>query len=311
MNARFKIRCLLGFLLITTLGANAQEVDFYEEIERIDEALRTNPSGVLYQSLESCRNQRKQAISLYQMGMDARARRALKYCYSSLMIPETATTVTVTAPTEAELLAEAEAEYEKALALTPDVTNGLAVYRECAACHEPEGWGRTTGSIPQIAGQHRTVIIKQLVDFRAGNRDSALMTPYASPEVIGGAQAIADVAAYIASLEMSVENGKGESERLPIGEALYERHCVACHGVSGEGDEASAIPRIQAQHYKYLLRQFEWIKSGKRRNADSKMIDEIYNLEEREVQALADYVSRLQPPEELQAPADWKNPDFN
>ena len=29
-----------------------------------------------------------------------------------------------------------------------------------------------------------------------------------------------------------------------------------------------------------------------------------------DIEAVMDYVSRLQPPEELRAPEDWRNPDF-
>jgi cytochrome c553 len=219
--------------------------------------------------------------------------------------------VKVSATTENELRAKANREYEQALALTPDVANGLAIYRECAACHKPEGWGSTTGSVPQIAGQQRNVVIKQLADFRAGNRDSALMIPYASAESIGGAQAVADVAAYISTLEISVANGQGSGKDLELGKGLYQEHCAECHGGSGEGSNDGLAPRIQAQHYKYLLRQFQWIRDGKRRNANAEMVALIQRFDDREMAAILDYSSRLLPAEELRAPADWKNPDFN
>ena len=57
--------------------------------------------------------------------------------------------------------------------------------------------GAEDGVFPQIAGQHRSVIIKQLADIRAGNRDNPMMYPIAKEAVLGGPQAISDVAAYI------------------------------------------------------------------------------------------------------------------
>ena len=93
-------------------------------------------------------------------------------------------------------------------------------------------------------------------------------------------------------------------------ERLYAENCARCHGPNGEGDADAHIPRIHAQHFKYLVRQFEWIRDGKRRNADAEMAEQIQAFEEKEVHAVLDYVSRLVPPEELQAPPDWKNPDF-
>ncbi|NND68469.1 MAG: cytochrome C, partial [Halioglobus sp.] len=69
-------------------------------------------------------------------------------------------------------------------------------------------------------------------------------------------------------------------------------------------------PRLQAQHYKYLLRQFDAIRSGKRLNADPKMVKQIRGFSDKEVEAVLDYTSRLMPPEILRAKAGWRNPDF-
>jgi cytochrome c553 len=165
--------------------------------------------------------------------------------------------------------------------------------------------------VPQIAGQHRKVVIKQLADFRAGNRDSVLMAPYTSVESIGGTQAVADVAEYISTLEISVQNGKGPGTDLDLGESLYREHCMECHGENGEGSNDDLGPRIQAQHYKYMMRQFQWIRDGKRRNASEEMTSLSQELGDSEINAVLDYASRLQPAEELRAPANWKNPDFD
>jgi len=295
---------------IMALANPALSSTFDEDLERVDEAIRTNPSGALRQSLLSCRDQRNYAVELRKMGMATRAQRALQYCFDSLHIPRTGAVNKTSAITLEELRARANQEYNKALALKPDVANGLAIYRECAACHQPEGWGSTTGSVPQIAGQHRTVVIKQLADFRAANRDSVLMAPYAAVEVIGNTQAVADVAAYISTLEISTANGKGPGTDLALGESLYREHCTACHGQTGEGNNDDHVPRIQAQHYKYLVRQFQWIRDGKRRNVSKEMTSLSQKLSNDEMNAVLDYSSRLLPAKELRAPVDWKNPDF-
>ena len=306
MRRTFSTLVLAAFTLIT-LPAMANI--FQDELDQVDYALQNNPTHALPQSLESCLKQRNSAVKLNKMGDEVRARRALQYCFDSLNLSKKYV-VRVAAPTQDELIAKAKKEYDKALSLTPDATNGLAIYRECAACHEPEGWGRTTGSVPQIAGQHRKVVIKQLADFRAGNRDSVLMAPYATVESIGGAQAVADVAEYISTLEISVENGVGSGENLALGEELYREHCLECHGANGEGSNDELAPRIQAQHYKYMIRQFKWLREGARRNASDEMTALSMSLNEDEMKAVLDYTSRLQPAEEYRAPAGWKNPDF-
>lgn len=201
-------------------------------------------------------------------------------------------------------------EYQRALDLTPDPENGKRVYRMCAICHTPEGWGLENGAYPQVAGQLRSVIIKQLADIRARNRDNPTMRPFTSPRLLGGAQEIADVAAYISRLPMTPHNGVGPGLDLVWGEQLYKDNCTECHGDSGEGDLEDHIPAIYGQHFLYLLRQFEWIKMERRRNADRKMVKQIHNFTPRDIHAVLDYVSRIRPPEGKLAQDGWINPDF-
>ncbi|MCW8916956.1 MAG: c-type cytochrome, partial [Magnetovibrio sp.] len=117
-------------------------------------------------------------------------------------------------------------EQDEALHLTPNRENGIEVYEVCAACHLYEGWGQPDGTFPQLAGQHKNVLIKQLADIRALNRDNPTMYPFALPESIGGAQSIADVADYIATLPMNPEPGVGPGTDLEHGAKLYKDNCV-------------------------------------------------------------------------------------
>jgi cytochrome c553 len=211
---------------------------------------------------------------------------------------------------------EGGGEQEAAMTLKPDLENGIEVYEVCAACHLTEGWGRPDGTFPQLAGQHKGVLIKQLADIRAKNRDNPTMYPFALPESIGDAQALADVVAYIEKLPMNPENGKGPWEKgtpeFEQGAKLYKDNCVKCHGDNGEGMPDKYYPRIEGQHYKYMLRQFEWIRDGKRRNANPDMVEQIKAFTDKDMQMVINWVSRTPVPKEDLAPsADWLNPDFD
>ncbi len=192
----------------------------------------------------------------------------------------------------------------------PDLKHGLAVYKVCAACHSTEAWGSKDGDFPMLAGQHASVIAKQLADIRAGNRDNPSMFPFAAFEILDGPRSIANVAAYLSRLPMGPDNGKGPGTDLERGRRLYGGYCAGCHGKNGEGSQNRSIPRIQGQHFAYLVRQFKWIRDGKRRNANPEMARQIRGFTDADVAVLMDYVSRLRPDKALVAPPGWRNPDF-
>ncbi|UCB55261.1 MAG: c-type cytochrome [Thiotrichales bacterium] len=205
---------------------------------------------------------------------------------------------------------EKPTEFEQALSLTPNIENGRELYKLCVACHGPEGWGDSNGSYPQIAGQLPGVTIKQLADIRAGNRDNPIMRAFSSRRSLGDAQAIADVAGYIASLPMTEFNGQGSRRYIELGREIYERDCADCHGESGEGDVKKHVPAIHGQHYEYLERQYRWIRNGRRRNANKDMVEQIQGYSLRDEKAVLSYTASLIPPGEKLADPDWKNPDF-
>ncbi len=211
--------------------------------------------------------------------------------------------------TKADDPQRAAQELERALHLVPDIENGRKVYRICLVCHRPEGWGSVSGYFPQIAGQIRTVIIKQLADIRARNRDNPTMLPFTKLDLLS-LQDIADVSAYIEKLPMTRNNGTGAGAEVEHGRAVYGDHCIECHGERAEGSAEDHIPALHGQHYLYLLRQFRWIRDGRRRNGDRKMRKQAESLSDRDITAVMDYVSRLQPPEQKLAPENWRNPDY-
>ncbi len=171
---------------------------------------------------------------------------------------------------------------------------GEEPYEVCSACHLPSGAGRSDGTFPQLAGQHPQVLIKQIADIRAGLRDNPIMYPFAI--TLTDPQQLADVAAYIASLPIPRDNGKGPGTDLDTGKKLYLRDCKVCHGDHGEGDAKKFFPVLAGQHYKYMLRQATDIRDGRRRNANPDMVKVIKTYSDKEIDAIVDYMSRLEMP---------------
>jgi len=207
---------------------------------------------------------------------------------------------------------EISEDAQEALKLKPDMYNGMQIFRTCTKCHYKSGWGQHNGDIPQIAGQHPKVLIKQLTDVRDYKRETSGMDHFIMLSMIDSAQALADVAAYTADILMTPEPGIGPGTDLEHGKTLFATYCVPCHGENGEGSNEKFFPRIQGQHYKYLLRQFDWIYRRERLNAHPGMMGAITNFSNRDSEAVIDYISRIKPPKEDVAPStDWENPDFD
>jgi cytochrome c553 len=187
--------------------------------------------------------------------------------------------------------------YQQARELTPNLENGKEVYAICAACHLKEGWGLKDGTYPQIAGQYKQVLIQQLSDIHAHNRDNPTMYPFSLPEAIGDAQDIADVVGYIEKMRMTADNGKGEwgegTREFEEGKKLYTDYCAECHGNNGEGYPRKLYPKIHGQHYSYLLRQIEWMRDGKRRSVDHEMLKNINSFSDGGMAQVANYISHL------------------
>jgi len=191
-----------------------------------------------------------------------------------------------------------EGEKIEALHKKGDVKNGEEVYETCGACHLPSGAGRPDGTFPQLAGQHTTVLIKQIADIRAGLRDNPTMYPFAM--VMNDAQELADVTAYIEKLCIPTGNGRYEGADAAIqvskGKELYEKQCVECHGKNGEGNKEKFYPVLAGQHYKYLLRQMTEIRDGHRRNANPDMVKIIKPYTNEQLVSISAYQASLHMP---------------
>jgi cytochrome c553 len=121
------------------------------------------------------------------------------------------------------------------------------------------------------------------------------MQPFIGNHVLT-TQDMSDIAAYLQTLPIPPNLGKGAGKMLARGKELYARDCATCHGDKGQGDAEKFYPLVAGQHFKYLLRQETFIRSEGRGNANPDMVKVIKLYNDDDLDAVADYISRLPPP---------------
>ncbi|MCX7176942.1 MAG: c-type cytochrome [Proteobacteria bacterium] len=190
---------------------------------------------------------------------------------------------------------EIKGEQLIALQTKGDAVRGEVAFEPCQGCHRNDASGRTSGAYPRLSGQHATVLIKQIVDIRAGRRINPKMEPFIGDHALTPFE-IADIASYLQGLPISAEIGKGPGTRLAAGKQLYDKDCTSCHGARGEGSAEKFYPMVASQHFRYLLRESQFIRDGDRRNSNPEMVKVIKSYSNSDLEALADYMAQLPPP---------------
>lgn len=186
-------------------------------------------------------------------------------------------------------------ESSDALNSRPNLDHGAELFASCAVCHGASGGGTADGQVPRIAGQHFSVLVKQLIDYRSDRRWDPLMEYMADKHLLKKAQDIADVAAYTSEIETLPEAGVsvGSGQYLSRGAEVYARDCISCHGKTGDGNRLQQIPRVAGQNYAYLLRQIHDGIEGRRPNFSVTHIRLLKGLDYADITGVADYLSRI------------------
>jgi cytochrome c553 len=184
-------------------------------------------------------------------------------------------------------------EFRQALSVPADSAEGAKAYRTCAACHGESGVGSSDEFVPRIAGQHYRVVIRQLVDYRHGQRWNDRMQAATTQHQLPDAQAIANVATYVNLLKTAKPANIGTGLLVQEGVRVYEAKCSKCHGAGAQGSDGKGIPRLAGQNYGYLVRQFSDIAAGKRSNISAAHVRLIKPLQYQDIVALSDYLSQI------------------
>ncbi|HEY9106214.1 MAG TPA: c-type cytochrome [Roseateles sp.] len=193
------------------------------------------------------------------------------------------------------LAATASANEPAAAPAKPDLGKGGTISSQvCAACHTADG-SRGSPANPILAGQHPEYLAKQLTEFKAGKRKSAVMQGMAAPL---SEEDIRNVAAFYASKTAKPGFAKNK-DTVALGEKIYrggiaERSipaCAACHGPSGSGIPAQ-YPRVGGQHGDYIEAQMVAFRSGARANSPQ-MTGVAAKMNDKEIKAVSDYIAGL------------------
>jgi len=170
-----------------------------------------------------------------------------------------------------------------ALAAPGNAEAGQAKYAVCITCHGQNGEGIPAQRGPALAGQDELYLARQLKHFKTGIRGAQAGDTYGSQMramafTLADDQAVADVSAYIASLETTAAAGVAEGDTSK-GAYIYQGSCMSCHLGKGEGKPDVSAPRLAGLDSTYLIRQLTSFKTGLR----GSHADDIYGRQMREM----------------------------
>jgi cytochrome c553 len=169
----------------------------------------------------------------------------------------------------------------------------------CTACHGKEGRATAQGYFPRIAGKPAGYLHGQLLNFRDGRREHAVMS--ALIEHLSDAY-LAEIAGHFAALDLpypppappdappaTLERGRrlalhGDTARgIPA--------CVACHGEALTG-VAPALPGLLGLPRDYLVGQLGgWLTGQRRAAAPDCMAEIVRRLAPGDIGALSSWLA--------------------
>ena len=170
------------------------------------------------------------------------------------------------------------------------VGRGATLALNCTMCHGARGMSQADA--PNLAGQYPEVIVKQLHDYKAGDRVNAVMEALAATL---SEQDIADLAAYFASLPRPHNSPITDMSTVPalvrVGSPLRNvAPCASCHGGI---EQKFGAPWLEGMPRAYLMSQMEAFASGTRRNDSmGQMRNMARPLSRSEMEQISEFYSR-------------------
>ncbi len=166
----------------------------------------------------------------------------------------------------------------------------------CIACHGIDGNSPLPAN-PNLSGQHAGYITKQLMQFKNGERDNAVMKGMVANLT---EQDMINLGSYFEQQKQNLLFAKSNGENS-LGEKIYRAGvatkglpaCASCHGPAGHGIP-DLYPRLNSQHAAYTISQLNAFRLETRMNDNALRMRTIaQKLTDKEMNAVADYIQGL------------------
>ena len=162
--------------------------------------------------------------------------------------------------------------------------------QKCTMCHGAHGVSEANA--PNLAGQYSEVVMKQLFDYRRGDRTSTAMQALATGL---DEREIRDLAAYYASLPRPKNTPVTDMSTVPalvrVGDPMRNvAPCASCHaGI----EQKLGAPWMEGMPRDYLVAQLRDFASGARSNdSHAQMRNMARALTDKEIEDVAGFYAR-------------------
>jgi cytochrome c553 len=165
----------------------------------------------------------------------------------------------------------------------------------CAGCHNPDG-NSIIPENPKLAGLDAKYLLRQLKDFKSGDRSSEIMSTIITLVDESEFKALATYFSEQKRSDGVTENpelaaqGKQIFDEGIIGSAVPA--CSGCHNEDGSG--SARFPRLNGQNPVYVKNQLMNFKNDVRKN-DTKYVMRAVSkrMNDAEIEAVAEYIVTL------------------
>ncbi len=178
-----------------------------------------------------------------------------------------------------------------------DITAGKRLTTSCVACHGEEG-NSLVSAFPNIAGQTKQYLFKQMLEIQNGARSAPVMLGMLDNF---SETDLKNISAYYASQKPT--SGAADADLVELGESIYRfgitrksiAACAACHSPTGSGNGPAGFPALAGQWPDYIIAQLKAFRAGDRHNdGEAEMMrTTAEDLNDREIEAVASYLYGL------------------